>query len=56
MADEHRNTKLVRWLLETAAMVGLALVLALAVRAAVAEAFEVPTTSMEPTIMSNLRV
>lgn len=45
-----------RWLVESIALVILALALALVFRATVASAFEIPTPSMSPTIMVHDRV
>jgi signal peptidase I len=53
---DQQETSLVRWLVETAVLVGLAFLLAMTIRAAVAEAFEIPSGSMEPTIMTHDRI
>jgi signal peptidase I len=53
---DEKDTSLVRWLVETVVLVGLAFLLAMTIRAAVAEAFEVPSSSMEPTIMTYDRI
>lgn len=45
-----------RWLGETALLVAAAFLLAMAFRASVAQAFEIPTPSMEPTIMVHDRI
>lgn len=54
-ADDE-EASLARWLIETVALVGLAFLFAMTIRAAVAEAFEVPSGSMEPTIMTHDRI
>lgn len=45
-----------RWFLETTVLVGVAFAVAMAFRATVAQAYEIPTPSMEPTIMVSDRV
>jgi signal peptidase I len=45
-----------RWVAETTLLVALAFLLAMALKATVAQAFEIPTPSMEPTIMAHDRV
>jgi signal peptidase I len=50
------SQELVRWIAETTALVALAFLLAMAVEATVAQAYEIPTPSMEPTIMTHDRV
>lgn len=45
-----------RWLVETTVMVGVAFAIAMVFRATVAQAYEIPTPSMEPTIMVHDRV
>ena len=52
--DDSRG--LLRWIAETAGLIALAFLLAMTIRATVAEAFQVPTGSMEPTIMSFDRI
>lgn len=47
---------LIRWSVETLLLVVAALALALTIKAAVAEAFEVPTPSMAPTIREHDRI
>ncbi|MDO8987623.1 MAG: signal peptidase I [Coriobacteriia bacterium] len=49
-------TWLARWLGETAVLVVVAFAVAMALRANVAQAYEIPTPSMEPTIMVHDRV
>lgn len=54
--DDHNETSLVRWLLETALLVVLAFGLAFVIRTFLVEPFIVPTGSMIPTIEINNRV
>jgi signal peptidase I len=53
---DSRTTSFFQWLLETLLLVAIAVLLAITIRATVAEAFEVPSESMEPTIMTNDRI
>jgi signal peptidase I len=53
---DQEETSFAHWLVETVVLVGLAFLLAMTIRAAVAEAFEVPSGSMEPTIMTHDRI
>jgi signal peptidase I len=52
----EKETSLVRWLLETAVLIALAVALAFGIRTVLVEPFVVPTGSMIPTIMIGDRV
>lgn len=54
-APAEKETSFVRWLLETAAMVAIAFLLAQGIKTYVVQPFVVPTGSMEPTIQINDR-
>jgi signal peptidase I len=54
--EEEKPTSLLRWLLETALLVVLAIALAYAIRTVLVEPFIVPTGSMIPTIQIDNRV
>lgn len=54
--EHEKETSLVRWLLETAVLIALAVALAFGIRTVLVEPFVVPTGSMIPTIMIDDRV